>query len=306
MESSLPKSLLVLSFFLFLFVHLLPLCSAKKSLLTTYHKGPLLTGDVNLSVLWYGQINPIQKSAIKTFIQSLNNDHNVSFEPRVSSWWNIVESYQTVANKSLKKSPKITVKAVKEIDDDKYSIGKVLNDDSLAGLVQKASGRTPNTVAVIFAANDVTVKDSCSEWCFLHGAIGKQVYIVVGNPENECPSTCAWPFHRSENGALGLTLDPPSGDEGTDSMIVHFASALAATITNPYETGFFGGLSDKPLEATTACKGVFGTGAFPGYTGKVRVDPRSGGGFNAHGLNNARFLLPAVWNPKNSSCWTLM
>ncbi|KAL0008405.1 hypothetical protein SO802_009907 [Lithocarpus litseifolius] len=83
---------------------------------------------------------------------------------------------------------------------------------------------------------------------------------------------------------------------------------LASTVTNPFKTGFYqpGRRSDVLIEATTACPGIFGSGALPGYTGKVRVDPITGGGFNAHGYKGRKFMLPAIWNPKTSSCWTLL
>ena len=130
----------------------------------------------------------------------------------------------------------------------------------------------------------------------------------MGNLETECPGLCAWPFHKADYGPQGVTLQPPSGKVGADSMLISFAQALAATVTNPYNNGFYDGpqAHAHPVEVSTACPGIFASGAFPGYTGRVRVDPNNGGAFNAHGARGHKFLLPALWNPKTSSCWTTM
>lgn len=93
---------------------------------------------------------------------------------------------------------------------------------------------------------------------------------------------------------------------GADAMVIAFAQALAEAVTNPYKTGFFQDNGRKPVEAASACQGFFGSGAFIGYTGKILIDPANGGGFNAHGSTDLKFLVPAIWNPKTNSCFTLM
>ncbi|KAA8533464.1 hypothetical protein F0562_031102 [Nyssa sinensis] len=305
MDSSHPerKSPLVLSLALSLL--LLPLAAAGNHPVLTYHKGPLLSGGINLSLLFYGQIGRVQKVALRNFIKSLNTD-SPNLEPEVSSWWRIIESYQAPGNRnSARRNPKIQVRVASQVVDRSYSIGKVLIADFLPNLVQKATAGKPNTVAVIFAAKDVTVQDACTGNCYLHGVLDSPT-LWLGTQKMNAQECVHGQFHRSEYGPQGITLQPPNGNVGTDAMVMHFAAALAATVTNPYKTGFFGGLPAKPIEAATVCPGMFGTGAFPGYTGKVRVDPRTGGGFNAHGFRGTKFLLPALWNPKTSSCWTTM
>ncbi|MCI72882.1 phosphate-responsive family protein, partial [Trifolium medium] len=59
-------------------------------------------------------------------------------------------------------------------------------------------------------------------------------------------------------------------------------------------------------EAVTACTGVFGSGAYPGYAGRVLVDGASGASYNAHGANGRKYLLPAMWDPQTSACKTLV
>lgn len=123
--------------------------------------------------------------------------------------------------------------------------------------------------------------------------------MVVGNPETECPQACGYPF-------IGSKLKPPSGSIGADAMVMHFAADLAHTVTNPYNTGFYSGSQAKPVEISSACYRVFGSGAKKGSTGKIIVDPKTGAGFNAVGNRGKKFLIPALWSPQSKSCWTLV
>ncbi|XP_062093192.1 protein EXORDIUM-like 6 [Humulus lupulus] len=271
-----------------------------------YHGGPLLTGKIDVSILYYGRFGRGQKSVIRNFLKSLNNVRG-SAKPTVSSWWRMVESYQSfTGHKHVRRVPKIRVKVVKVATDASYSTGKVMTLDFIKILVQKATEGTRNTLALIFTDRQVTVQEMCTGRCAQHGMFGDQPYVLVGNPETECPGACAWPFHKSDLGPQGVVLQPPSGNVGADAMIISLASGLADAATNPFNTGFFhmGSGHLGVLGAGTLCQGIFGTGAFPGYPGKIRVDPKSGGAFNSHGVKGKKFLLPAVWNPATSSCWT--
>ncbi|KAK3001034.1 hypothetical protein RJ639_021814 [Escallonia herrerae] len=82
------------------------------------------------------------------------------------------------ASKKSRKPPTINVKVARKVDDAKYSVGKALSRGSLAGLVKKATdGLLADTVAVILAAKDIKLEDSCSEFYFLHGEIGPNTVI---------------------------------------------------------------------------------------------------------------------------------
>lgn len=276
-----------------------------------YHRGPLLTGKIDVSVLYYGRIGRVQKNVIRSFLRSLNSiNANGGVKPTVSTWWSIVESYQSFAGGRRRvrsrRAPKIRLKVARVVTDTSYSVGKIMTIDFIKLLVEKATAGKRNTLALIFTDRQVTVQEMCTGRCAQHGAFGKQPYVLVGNPETECPGACAWPFHKSDNGPQGVVLQPPSGNVGADAMIISLASGLADAVTNPYSTGFFqpGGGHLGILGAGTVCQGMFGSGAFPGFTGKIRVDPKSGGAFNSHGVKGKKFLLPALWNPATSSCWT--
>uniref|UniRef100_A0A6N2KTU7 N-alpha-acetyltransferase 60 n=1 Tax=Salix viminalis TaxID=40686 RepID=A0A6N2KTU7_SALVM len=306
MTSSLPTGPLLSLYFLLLFPACLAADKAVASI--TYHGGPLLTGDLNLTLIWYGQFGRVHKNVIRAFVESLHYNAGANFQPQVSSWWNVIESYQEVAGKGG--SP-INVRVVKQVADLKYSAGKVVTGEFIQNVLQKVNtGGDPSTIPVILTARDVKMQGLCFTKCSQHGMLGgAQPYIVVGNPESECPGSCAWPFQKPDKGPLSITLNPPNGNLGADAMVIAFARALAEAVTNPYKTGFYQDKSskaNKTVEAASACWGIFGSGAFDGYTGKVRVDPDTGGGFNGHGSRGSKFLIPAVWNPKTNSCWTLL
>ncbi|XP_021899728.1 protein EXORDIUM-like 6 [Carica papaya] len=318
MASSAPHRALAFTFFLLLILS--PLSLAKRprppsNKKLTHHGGPVVRGHLKLALLWYGQFGRRQKNVVRQFIKSLNSDGREGLEPKVSSWWRILESYQTTgAATSVGPvpvtgfKPRIRVSVVKSTTDVSWEFGKVITNDYVPRLVQKATGGKPDIVAVIFTARDVTVQGFCRATCQQHGLSGGNQYVMVGNPETECPGLCAWPFHRQEWGPQGVTYQPPNGDVGADAMVIQLATGLANLVTNPNLNGFYVDVpfSTELVEAGTACLGTFGSGAFPGFTGTVRVDPRTGGAFNAHGNRNKKFLLPAIWNPRTSSCWTLL
>lgn len=166
MASSSPISIS----FLLLLLLLLPSASSDPQL--SFHGGLLLTGNVNLSLIWYGRFGRIQKSVLRSFIKSLNNNFNTNLEPPVSEWWQMVESYQSAANDKLFTVPKIRVRVVRQVTDVSYSIGKVITKDFLSGLVSKGTNGDSNTVAVVFTSREVTVQGLCMGKCSEHGVIG--------------------------------------------------------------------------------------------------------------------------------------
>ncbi|CAN0891000.1 Protein EXORDIUM-like 2 [Linum grandiflorum] len=303
------SSLLFFFFSIYLLLLFSPPCTAaggdkKEPPELTYHDGPLLTGELKLAMVWYGHCGRIQKNAIRAFVKSLNFEGKTSEAkkkgtPMVSAWWKMVESYQAAAK--LPQKP-IKVSVVRQVTDTSYSIGKVVTVDFVKPLLQKATEGDTHILPVIFTARDVSVQGLCTGKCSKHGVMEKQPYLIVGNPETECPEACAWPFRG------GPALVPPSGDIGADSMVIAFAQGLADTVTNPMETGFYQEVRRKTVEAASACSGIFGSGATAGSNpGKVLKDPTGGNSYNAYGSSNSKqFLLPALWDPATKSCWTLM
>ncbi|KAG6409138.1 hypothetical protein SASPL_132171 [Salvia splendens] len=269
--------------------------------LLKYHHGPLLKGTVTVNLLWYGVFTPARRSIIVDFLESLNSTKPPA--PSVASWWRKTERYNGVRGS--------VAVAARQILDDRCSIGKSLKTSQIASLAAKISSQTGNLISVVLTADDVRVDGFCMNRCGTHGSSsarrpGRFLYAWVGDAGAQCPGFCAWPFHRPAYGPQGPPLVAPNGDVAADGMVVNLAAVLAGAVTNPFSDGYYQGAAAAPVEAVTACAGVFGKGAYPGYAGEIKTDEATGGSYNAHGVNGRRYLLPAMWDPRTSRCSTVV
>ncbi|KZV22751.1 protein EXORDIUM-like 2 [Dorcoceras hygrometricum] len=286
---------------LFLFVYAYSTMAAlvkEPPLVLQYHNGALLKGTVTVNLIWYGKFTPVQRSIIVDFLQSL--DSPAAANPSVSSWWSTTDKYKNGGDN--------TIVVGKQILLEDYPLGKSLTNSQIVNLAARG-GYGNGVVNVVLTSADVTVEGFCMSRCGTHGATRgatRFAYAWVGNSATQCPGYCAWPFHQPLYGPQTLPLVAPNGDVGADGMVINLATVLAGTVTNPYSNGYFQGPATAPLEAVTACTGIFGSGAYPGYAGTVLTDKTSGASYNAHGLNGRRYLLPAMWDPQTSKCSTLV
>ncbi|KAL9141360.1 hypothetical protein ABFS82_14G097500 [Erythranthe guttata] len=271
-------------------------------LVLKYHNGALLKGTVAVNLIWYGKFTAVQRSVIVDFLQSLTSTKPP--QPSVASWWKTTAKYKGGAGASA-------VVVGKQFLDESYSLGKSLKNPHIVYLAAKG-GRSGGAVNVVLTAEDVAVEGFCMSRCGSHGSSrgaapgGRFAYAWVGNSGRQCPGYCAWPFHQPLYGPQTPPLVAPNGDVGVDGMVINLATVLAGAVTNPFNSGYFQGPAAAPLEAVSACTGVFGSGAYPGYAGSVLTDKTSGGGYNAHGVNGRKYLLPAMWDPQTSKCSTLV
>ena len=279
-----------------------------------YHKGPLLRGKIPINLIWYGRFNPTQRTVISDFITSLSSvSSHPQAQPSVATWWNAIGKYHRLAHP--KNPVSLSPFLGKQVMDENYSHGKSLTNKHIADLASKA-GQQVNAINVVLTASDVAVEGFCSSRCGTHGSSyvatqgaptkGRFTYIWVGNSETQCPGQCAWPFHQPIYGPQGPPLVAPNNDVGLDGMVINLASLLAGTVTNPFGNGYFQGPQEAPLEAASACPGIYGKGAYPGYAGSLMVDPTTGASYNADGINKRKYLLPALYDPTTSSCSTLV
>ncbi|KAG6508213.1 protein PHOSPHATE-INDUCED 1 homolog [Zingiber officinale] len=273
-----------------------------------YHKGALLTGNVSVHLIFYGEFTAPQRSVISDFVQSLSGTKD-SLEPSVASWWGTLAKYYATS-----KAPLPRLLLGKQLLDAEYSLGRFLTDADLAELAARASSRSRGSLGVVLTASDVAVERFCMSRCGSHGRTsalsrgrrgGRSAYVWVGDSGTQCPGQCAWPFHQPMYGPQVPPLVPPNGDVGADGAVINLASMLAGVATNPFGDGFFQGSRAAPLEAATACPGVFGKGAYPGYPGELLLDTVTEASYNAHGAHGRRFLLPALFDPLTSACSTL-
>jgi len=300
----------------------------------------LAVGVIPVHLIWYGQFTPVQRSIVADFVQSLGGTKtSEGNQPSASTWWKTTHKYQgTHSNKAAPASTSTSsvVMLGKQKMDQHYSLGKSLKRTDIAALVEAAvkSGTLPpprksagngNAVYLVLTSEDVTVEGFCMSSCGFHANLnlnldvvssagsqmmqGKPIpipYAWVGNSASQCPGQCAWPFHQPMYGPQTPPLVAPNGDVGIDGIIINMATVLAGAATNPFNTGYFQGDAAAPLEAVSACAGIYGKGAYPSFPGELLMDKTTGASYNAQGVNGRAFLLPAMWDPATKSCQPLL
>ncbi|CAN6214540.1 unnamed protein product [Urochloa humidicola] len=284
-----------------------------------YHDGAVLTGDIPVSVLWYGRFTPAQKAIVTDFLLSLSATAPPSSPaPSVAQWWGSINrlylSKPAVASKNGGGGGgggAARVVLAEQVSDEGCSLGKSLKLSQLPTLAAKARQATKAAaggIALVLTAADVAVEGFCMSRCGHHGSDprSRAAYAWVGNPATQCPGQCAWPFHQPAYGPQVPPLVPPSGDAGMDGVVISVASMVAGAVTNPFGDGFYQGDRGAPLEAATACAGVYGKGAYPGYAGQLLVDKTTGASYNANGARGRKYLLPALYDPDTGDCATLV
>ena len=309
----------------------------EQSVVLTYHDGPLLSTNgvtTHVHLIWYGKFTPVQRSILADFLQSLGAKtvEGKTNQPSASTWWKTTHKYEGAT--SNKAAPSSVIMLGKQKVDQDYSLGKSLKRTDTAALVEAAvkSGALPlpengNAVYLVLTSEDVAVEGFCMSSCGFHANLnllshqkstrsrlmGKEEkhqqllpYAWVGNSASQCPGQCAWPFHQPIYGPQTPPLVAPNGDMGIDGMIINIATVLAGAATNPFNTGYFQGDAAAPLEAVSACPGIYGKGAYPGFPGELLVEKTTGASYNAHGVNGREFLLPAMWDPSTKSCKALV
>ncbi|CAK9135062.1 unnamed protein product [Ilex paraguariensis] len=276
-----------------------------------YHGGPLLSGPrgINIYLIWYGAFYKKDRIPITDFFASFSPMAPIPHRqnPTVATWWNTIKLYKDKAGKPVSS----TVKLVKQLGDIGYSLGKNIKRAQIASYIKnKIEKKTlpldPNGIYLVLTSEDVLVERFCMGSCGFHGSLrvssGRRVvYAQVGDPLRQCPGLCAWPYAIPAYGPPGQVLVAPNG-VGTDGMVMNIATILAGAATNPFKNGYFQGDALAPLEAVTACPGIFGAGAYPGYPGNLMVDKMTKASYNAYGAGGRKFLLPAIWDPLRLIC----
>ncbi|CAI0428450.1 unnamed protein product [Linum tenue] len=272
-----------------------------------YHNGDLLSGNITVNVVWYGLFKPTQKVIVMEFLASLDADMaSDNPPPSVLNWWNLLDKYYS----NLKSKNGLTLPIIslspKMINDEDYSLGKSLTQNQLVELSKKGNVEEDGAVLpVVITANDVVVDGFCRSKINGKSSSSRSVYVWVGNSETQCPGLCEWPFHQAANGPPSPVLVAPNGDAAMDGVVINLASLLAGAVTNPFGDGYFQGPKEAPLEAGSACPGVFGKGSHPGFAGDLLKDDKSGASYNANGIKGRKFLVPGLFDPATSTCSTV-
>lgn len=270
------------------------------SYLFKYHNGEVLNGNIPISIIWYGYFDWPKRSIILDFLYSLTPNPSES-NPCIAQWLSTID--QLYLSKVSNQQTQFTT--VNQTDN-WYGLGKSLNMSQIEQLTSSA-GTQKGGITLIFTSEDVSVEGFCMNHCAFHGSDqgSGTTFIWVGNSISQCPGQCAWPFYQPLYGPQTPPLLPPNGDVGVDAMVINLASMIAGVVTNPFGNGFYQGNQETPLEACTACPGVYGPGAFSGYPGHLLTDGTTGVNYNANGPNGRKYLLPALYDPTMATCSTL-
>jgi hypothetical protein len=70
---------------------LMELYEPDPSELLKYHNGTLLSGDIPVSILWYGRFTAAQKAIVSDFLASLAAAPGAYPAPSVPQWWSIID-----------------------------------------------------------------------------------------------------------------------------------------------------------------------------------------------------------------------
>lgn len=278
------------------------------TIMLDYHMGPVMTGRdemIKLFVIYYGDFSKKQRSTLRHFFKSFwHPDVQLpESHPTVEKWWQITREYVDLYNRPVSRS----IVAAGEVFDN-YSLGKDLNQSDIQTLVvdyMDKFGIDSRSIYLVLTSEDVLVEKFCMNVCGTHfytfpsDDTNNQMvpYGWVGNPAEQCPGLCSWPY--APGGFLSNALIPPNGDAGIDGMIITIANLLAGIATDPYGNGYS---QADGLEAAGVCQGIYGKNSFSGFPGDLLVDNETGASFNAYGVSNTKYLIPWIWNPLTLNC----
>lgn len=136
--------------------------------------GTMLSGNIDIAIMWYGPVAVSQKMRIVGFLRSISGVPQGP-EPTVGGWWRMVEGYLGQANLLL--GP-IRVNVVGEVDDVAASLGKVIVKDFVKNLLPVTLGAHPNALALIVGAEGITMQEMCAGKCAQHGNMGNLLYLL--------------------------------------------------------------------------------------------------------------------------------
>lgn len=192
---------------------------------------PVLTGDVNVYYIYYGNWTDSQKDILENFMNNIGE----------SDWYGINRKYYYQQDNFSEKVPVSGAVILKKTVDDFYSRGHHLSGNDIPEIIEEKidSKELPeDTSAVYFVLTSGDVYESirsdlgkasfCTSYCGYHVSwelkSSKRIfYAQVGNP-TRCLSGCA----PTMNSKLS-----PNNDIGVDGMISALAHELVEAITDP-------------------------------------------------------------------------
>jgi len=244
-----------------------------------YNGGPVLTGDINVYFIYYGNFDDQDKSVLEDWINGIDQ----------TPWFDIVRQYYD-QNKNHVQGP---VKLAQAINDD-YSIGHKISNADVAKLIANKIffnklPLDPNGVYYVLTADDVEVGGPegkfCENFCAFHyGYDYGSTHIrftFAGNSQKQCLSKCNYQPQSNLS---------PNNRPGADAMITGMAHELAEMITNgvPASPAW-----TDPQNLDIGDKCLYTYGAIK-YT-------ETGAAYNQE-FNKRKFLAQQIWRLNTQDC----
>lgn len=218
-----------------------------------YHDGPVMAGDQDVYLIWYGcwddtcrNGNTTTQAILTDFISTLGG----------SPYFQINAMYSNSAGQT----PSGALFYGGSVFD-RFSHGLELTASDIQGIVddQIASFSLPQDplgIYVVLASAEVSSQSTgfCVPSAFAHHGTGSVLgaeykYAFVGNA-NRCPSVAASQFFSG-----GVQLPTPNGNLAADAMASTLAQVLSVVATNPSGRAWF---DRYGLENAAKCAGQFG------------------------------------------------
>jgi hypothetical protein len=275
-----------------------------------YYLGPVLTSNITVHTIWYGNWNSKDQTIIRNFLHSISDTSGRIKSPSVSEWWKILQLYSDQTGANVSKN----VVVGSEVND-RYSHGKSLTRLSIQSVINSALTRHRRPLPtdpkfglyLVLTSPDVQVQDFCSAVCGFHyftyrSIVGNTLpYAWVGNSRTQCPGVCAYPFAAPLFMPGFKPLKSPNNNVAVDGMISVIGHELAEASTDPFANGWYaGGDPSAPNEIADLCEGIYGTGGGGSYIGQI-LKNRAGASYNLNGFRS-QFLVQWLWSPVLSYC----
>jgi len=198
----------------------------------TFHGGAIMSGNVNVYFIWYGNwANGKHKSDSQITTALIDELYGKTGGVAGSGLAQIMATYHDskghVASSNMYMSKSTS---------DNYSRGKSLNDAAVQAVVSSAitTGKLPkdsNGIYFVLSSSDVDETSGlCKNYCgwHNHASILKSdiKFAFVGNPDR-CPLTCE------------VQADTPNGDSGADGMATVMVHETFETIADPDLNGWY-------------------------------------------------------------------
>jgi len=225
----------------------------------TYHGGPVMSGNVNVYFIWYGNWSngkAKSDSQVTTALISelYGNTGGVAGTglAQIMSTYHDSKAHVASSNMSVVKSTT-----------DNYSHGKSLSDAAVQSVVNNAiaTGKLPkdsNGIYFVLSSSDVDETSGlCKNYCGWHNhadLLKSDIkFAFVGNPDR-CPLTCE------------VQAQTPNGDSGADAMATVMVHETFETIADPDLNAWYDAkgqeIGDKCAWKWGPVEGMFGYGAY--------------------------------------------